>query len=485
MTNDNPRVIVHLDLDAFYAAVEHVRKNIPKNEPLGVQQWNHLIAVNYAAREFGIKRCHVDEARKLCPQIHCVHVDTIGEGKFKKAQLGPYRRASVRILEIIKRYTLKFERASIDEVFMDLTDVVQANIISNPNLDLTDIGTIYGEDSLDRTNIHLAYAAAIVKKIRYDIEHELGYTASAGIASTKVVAKLCSAFNKPNKQTIVPDNQILNFMKLMPIRKIRMLGGVLGEELSKHTTAVICHELWEESLENIQNWMGVAQGQMIYNLIRGVDNSEITIRHIIKSHMVAKSEKFLTQKDLEGVVLVLSFELHERLFEDFEENNRWPKTITISGSWLKPTQKSKSIKFAPFSEKLTAEDLYNITMNLLSSLKAVNGHVIPCYRLSIQLSNLEVLGKNSISNYFNFKPLPNSAGGNIPDNDSQRINERGGAINNLMPLKRRKSPKKIQKPKRNVFEMLSKSNVETFYCPSCKQSFTLDLISIHSEHNKD
>ena len=51
------RVILHLDLDCFYAQVEHVRLNIPQDEPLAVQQWGSLLAVNYPARVFGVKRC--------------------------------------------------------------------------------------------------------------------------------------------------------------------------------------------------------------------------------------------------------------------------------------------------------------------------------------------------------------------------------------------------------------------------------------------
>ena len=462
------RCIVHLDLDAFYAAVEHVRKNIPKNEPLGVQQWNHLIAVNYPAREFNVKRMHVDEAKKLCPQIHCVHVDTIGDGKFKKAQLGPYRRASVRILDIIKRYTMNFERASIDEVFIDLTDKVQDIDFDNKQINFNDIGTVYGDAPINKSNLSFAHAALIVSQIRHDIELELGYTASAGISSTKVVAKLCSAMHKPNKQTIVTPYQIPHFMKQVPIKKIRMLGGVLGEQLSKHCTAEFADELWDTSLEEIQSWVGESEGSLIYNLVRGIDDSTVIVRHVIKSHMVAKSEKLLTNADLEGVVLVLSLELHERLFDDYELNNRWPKTITLSGSWTNPIQKSKSIKFAPFSEKLSVEDVYNITMNLLRLLKSINGHVIPCFRLSIQLTHLEVVGdRKSFFNKAETKP----------------------SFTAPPPLHRLEDGKTVKNEKSNkkqgsVIDLLNKTRVATFYCPYCRKHFPLDTIDRHPEHKE-
>jgi len=74
------RVIIHLDLDAFYAQVESRRLGIHTSTPLVVQQWRGIIAVNYAARAAGIKRhLTVDEAAKLCPGVVFVHVETIGD----------------------------------------------------------------------------------------------------------------------------------------------------------------------------------------------------------------------------------------------------------------------------------------------------------------------------------------------------------------------------------------------------------------------
>eukprot|EP00835_Amoeboradix_gromovi_P006525 NODE_786_length_4265_cov_0.251320.p1 type:complete len:519 gc:universal NODE_786_length_4265_cov_0.251320:2321-765(-) len=483
------RVICHLDLDAFYAAVEHVRKNIPKNEPLGVQQWNHLIAVNYAARAFNVKRMHVDDAKKLCPQLHCIHVDTIGEGKFKKAQLGPYRRASVRILDIIKRYTLKFERASIDEVFIDLTDLVKCSVEKNAVINYDVIGTIYNEP-INSLNNHFAHAAMIIHKIRCDIEKELGYTASAGISSNKTVAKLCSSMNKPNKQTIVPESQILNYMKAIPIRKIRMLGGVVCEELKTHCPFELAGEMWDISLSQFVEWLG-GQGEMVYNLVRGIDNSEVVPRHIIKSHMVAKSEKFNTFKDIEGVCLVLTFELYERLLEDYEENQRWPRTITLTGSWNKPIQKSKSVKFAPFSKSLQIEDLYTIVMNLLESLRAINGDVVPCHRISIQLNNLETISTNSIARYFTPRAEEivseslknkNSAGENLDHSDTRTTLQKEGR--GTSSINKSKSSNTRLKPA-SVYDMLCKPKRETFHCPTCNDNFDLEKVDDHSSHQND
>ena len=75
-----PRVIVHLDADCFYAAVERERLKIPPTTPLAVQQWNSLIAVDYNCRSKGVKRGMLaDEAKKLIPELRCVHVRLLGE----------------------------------------------------------------------------------------------------------------------------------------------------------------------------------------------------------------------------------------------------------------------------------------------------------------------------------------------------------------------------------------------------------------------
>ena len=74
------RVVIHLDLDAFYAQVETKRLGLDPAQPLAVQQWQGIIAVNYPARDAGIRRHHTAaEARRLCPTIALVHVETIGD----------------------------------------------------------------------------------------------------------------------------------------------------------------------------------------------------------------------------------------------------------------------------------------------------------------------------------------------------------------------------------------------------------------------
>ena len=146
------RVVIHLDLDCFYAQVEAKRLGIDPSVPLAVQQWSGLIAVNYPARHRGVKRhLNVTEAKKLVPELVCVHVETIGDDEgghvdaetaeddahdaagvgvpttektdgtshdkqSRKVSLRRYRRASWRVMSALADRCKHVERASIEAV---------------------------------------------------------------------------------------------------------------------------------------------------------------------------------------------------------------------------------------------------------------------------------------------------------------------------------------------------------------------------------
>jgi len=131
------RLIVLLDLDCFYAQVESKRLGLPPSVPLAVQQWGALIAVNYAARSFGVSRGdNALSASKKCPSIQLPHVRIInqrgelveGANDFKlrsssKVSLSLYRSESSRIHAIFRRFGV-CERASIDEAYIDISEPI-------------------------------------------------------------------------------------------------------------------------------------------------------------------------------------------------------------------------------------------------------------------------------------------------------------------------------------------------------------------------
>ncbi|KAH0605144.1 uncharacterized protein H6S33_005126 [Morchella sextelata] len=140
---DTPlRVIAHIDLDAFYAQVETKRLSLPADEPLAVQQWQNLIAVNYAARAHSVTRHETaTDALKRCPQLRLVHVATWRAGDMHwayhdtpsiathKACLDPYRAESKKILALFRSACPRVEKASIDESFLDLSAMVHGELV--------------------------------------------------------------------------------------------------------------------------------------------------------------------------------------------------------------------------------------------------------------------------------------------------------------------------------------------------------------------
>jgi DNA polymerase eta len=254
------RIISHLDMDCFYCQVEHKRLNIPTSTPLAVQQWGGVIAINYAARgpPYNIKRgMKPEECKRRCPNIQLIHVEVIsandvegssrvvGEANenllsspssssniglsspsssvtsssasisslsFKyahgrsaqetsKVSLERYRRASEKIMSIIERFCPLCERASIDEAYIDITELVDSKMKNNSikNIEISSsidqLTTIDGS-SLSQFNSYdnrLRIAASIVYEIRTTVYNELGYTVSGGIASNKFLAKQASS----------------------------------------------------------------------------------------------------------------------------------------------------------------------------------------------------------------------------------------------------------------------------------------------------
>ncbi|KAF8938612.1 DNA-directed DNA polymerase eta rad30 [Haplosporangium gracile] len=138
------KCFLHIDL-------EQIRLGLSADIPLVSQQWNAIIAVNYAARKAGITRLHhnVFDAKLLCPELVCAHVATLGPGDAQpdyypspsrythKVSLDPYRKASAKIFNVFRKFTAKHQKGGLDEVFMDVTDVVNQRIMDEYGTDLS------------------------------------------------------------------------------------------------------------------------------------------------------------------------------------------------------------------------------------------------------------------------------------------------------------------------------------------------------------
>ncbi|KAL0258199.1 DNA-directed DNA polymerase eta rad30 [Diplodia seriata] len=441
------RVVAHIDLDAFYAQCEMVRLGVPASQPLAVQQWQGLIAINYAARAFGLSR-HVTaaEAQKLCPDIICQHVATWREGDerwayhedaFKnmathKVSLDPYRMESRKILALIKdalpSELQRVEKASIDEVFMDLSAQVHGVMLERypelagpPPYDdptenlprppttaldwqadhLVDLdATETEDDDPDWDDIAILIGSEIVRDVRAKIFEELKYTCSGGVARNKMLAKLGSGHKKPNQQTVIRNRAVQSFLSDLKFTKIRNLGGKLGDEVVAMFNTDTVKDLLDASLDRLQR-LGDGTGIWLYDIIRGNDNSEVNSRMQIKSMLSAKSFRPSINTFDQGIrwLRIFSADIFSRCVEEgVLENKRRPKTINLHHRQGQQTRSKQSPipQANTFSEKL----LFELAKGLLAQV-VVDGRAWPCSNLSLSVGGFEdgITGNKGIGSF--------------------------------------------------------------------------------------
>lgn len=429
------RVIAHVDLDAFYAQCETIRLGIDPSKPLAVQQWQGLIAINYPARAFGLSR-HVTstEALKQCPDLILQHVATWKEGDEKwayhensfrdmathKVSLDPYRMESRKILKCIKE-TLpekeqRVEKASIDEVFMDLSAQVHTILLERyPELRgpapyddpterlpkvpttvldwaadaLVETGEEDGEDrDPDWDDVCMVIASEIVRDVRRHIKDTLGYTCSGGVARNKMLSKLGSGHKKPNQQTVIRNRAVQHFLSDMKFTKIRMLGGKLGDEVVALFGTDKVKDLVEQPLDQLKK-LGDDTGSWIYSIIRGEDSSEVNPRTQIKSMLSAKSFRPAINSFEQGVRWLRIFvaDIFSRCVEEgVLENKRRPKSINLHHRQGAQTRSRQAP--IPQGKPLSETILFDLAKNLLAQV-VVDGKAWPCANLSLSVGGFE------------------------------------------------------------------------------------------------
>ena len=352
------RVIAHLDLDCFYVQVEQRRLALGKppwtsrdSPAAAVQQWDGLIAVNYAARAHGVKRgMRAADARKACPDITLVHVETISEGtedmsadqgdslapdrRTQKACLRRYRQASEEVFAVVQRHAARCEMASIDEVYLDLTEEANQRVASGA-LDFPQLATSAVCPSgctADAKDSHLLAALDLVQKLRDDIFTDTGFTVSAGISESKLVAKLASACHKPNRQTLVPSAGVLSFMAAVKLKDLRGLGGKLGQKLRSSLQLdpeAPSAELQKVPLVELQRILGEQSAAFVHRLCRGEDNEDVKPGEMKRKQYLSfksLSPPAESISDLEPWLASLAAELVGRIRED---PTRQPRSLVL------------------------------------------------------------------------------------------------------------------------------------------------------------
>ncbi|XP_060136343.1 DNA polymerase iota isoform X2 [Zootoca vivipara] len=327
------RIIVHLDLDCFYAQVEMICNPELRSRPLGVQQKYLVVTCNYEARNAGVKKCmSVKEAKEKCPELVLVN----GE------DLTKYREMSYKFTALLEEFTPLVERLGLDENFVDITEMVEIRLEQWGKDAFSKIslsGHVYNNQAVDLhdpVHIRLAVGSQVAADLRAAMHSRLGLTGCAGVATNKLLSKLVSGTFKPNQQTVLlPEgrqdlmNSLDNVMKVPGIgyktaKRLATLGLTTVRDLQTCPAAILERE------------MGSSVAQHIQKLSWGEDDSPVSPSGLPQS---LSDEDSFKKCSSEAEVTTKIEELLDSLLDRLYKDGRKPHTIRLSIRKFSPTNK--------------------------------------------------------------------------------------------------------------------------------------------------
>ncbi|XP_039219939.1 DNA polymerase kappa isoform X2 [Crotalus tigris] len=388
--------IVHIDMDAFYAAVEMRDNPELRDKPIAVGSLSMLSTSNYHARRYGVRAAMPGFiAKKLCPHLTIVPLN------FKKYK---------EIREILAEYDPQFMPMGLDEAYLNITEYLEEqnhcckrkdlstskfglngkqNTVASDESNLSedmhscspvlfDSGTLIDKQTIQpsllleeqrcqESSVQLkslileTSAEKVVNEIRLRIEQKTGLTASAGIAPNMMLAKMCSDKNKPNGQYRIPPERdaVMDFIKKLAIRKVPGIGKVT-EKMLKALEIETCTELYQQralisllfSEISCHNFLEISLGLGSTHLERDGERKSMSTERTFNE--INASEQYK-----------LCQELCSDLAQDLKKEGLKARTVTL---------KLKNVDFevktranTVLSAVSTEDEIFTITKELLKS----------------------------------------------------------------------------------------------------------------------
>jgi DNA polymerase-4 len=340
------RRILHIDMDAFYASVEQRDNPQLRGKPVAVGGDPHrrgvVAAASYEARRFGVRSAiPMARAVRLCPQLVVVHPD------FRK-----YQAVSRQVFEIFRAVTPLVEPMSLDEAYLDVTE------------------NVYGE----------TLGKAVAQRIKAEIREKTGLTASAGVAPNKFLAKIASAWKKPDGLTVIAPERVEKFLQTLPVDALWGVGPVTAARLHERgITRLIDVRTADENVlrEAVGSW-----SDWLRQLANGVDDREVEPHYEPKS---SGSENTYSQ-DLTDIL-----EIRQEIDEMARDAASWLerkqllcRTVTIKVRYSDFTTITRSNSTSPATRD--AEDIAQRAVKLLDRTDAA---ARPVRLLGVSVHNLE------------------------------------------------------------------------------------------------
>jgi DNA polymerase IV (DinB-like DNA polymerase) len=317
------KIVMHVDLNAFFAAVEERERPELKGKPVVIgaavkegQGRGIVNTANYFARQFGIRSgMPVSEAYKLCP-----------DAAFLKPSFEKYETVSENVMSILKNYADKFEQGGIDEAYLDVTSC--------------------GFDG----------AANVAHLIKEKIFESEGITCSIGIAPNKLIAKMASDYKKPDGLTVVKEEDIKKFLFPLPVEKLLGVGRKTKTKMEDMEIKTI-GDLANYRIQKLEEMFGIV-GFYFHQVANGIDDSEVAAYSERKSF--GRETTFERDVDDDERILKTAEALAEQVIEDSKGFSFRTITVkvryenfethTLSKTLSTITNSSENLKF--FSKQL-------------------------------------------------------------------------------------------------------------------------------------
>lgn len=313
------RIIVHVDMDAFYAAVEERRNPALREQPVAVgadpkegKGRGVVTTANYRARKFGIRSAlPISRAWRFAEAAR-----RRGEPAtvFIQPNMPLYRDVSARIMQILERYADAFEEASIDEAYLDVSS----------------------RETILAATEHMT-------RLKAEIHEREGLGCSVGIGPNKLIAKIASGREKPNGLTVVPPENVETFLAPLPIRVIPGIGPKSEHFLHERNLRTVA-DLRQISETALTEWFG-KWGQRLFEKVRGIDDSEVSNEWTRKS--LGEQETFEEDTRDQSIVVARLDLMAERIIGKLrgkEFKGFRTVTVTVRFSDFQTSNRSHTIK---------------------------------------------------------------------------------------------------------------------------------------------
>jgi DNA polymerase IV len=316
------RKIVHIDMDAFYASVEQRDDPQLRGKPV-VVAWRGnrsvVCAASYEARKFGVRSAMpAARAERLCPSA-----------VFLAPDFARYRAVSRQVREIFKRHTDLIEPLALDEAYLDVSD--------------------------NKTG--LPTATQVARTIREQIRSELSLTASAGVAPNKFLAKIASAWRKPDGLFVIQPEEVDSFLLPLPVSRLPGVGKVTEERLKSFQVQTVA-DLRTLDLSTLERRFG-RYGVRLHELARGIDYNEVIPDRPTQSISAEDTfEQDVTLAETEPMIRRLA----EKTWEASRKEARVARTVVLK---LKTSEfKILTRSHTPQAPPSSCEELTRIALSL-------------------------------------------------------------------------------------------------------------------------